>query len=828
MELDRSEQLADLLNALFRSSAELSRFLVLAGLDADVTRDLSRSDKASSKSVDTYAVARALVGRDLVDGEFFEALERRSPERAVDIRKVAETFRTPDPYPVPHLGLDTASGDEPSPYTDFAARLSATLDELPATEVGDQALDPDHWPWTAAASVLGSFAPLDLHPVQPLPSTDSLTALRDLVTANHHGLWVLRDEPRSACLQRLVGSGQIQVALDANRHVADRRRDLIGDLMQGSPYLQLPLMDRDELVDLDTVLGWLAPHVSWLPVSRTDVRAAAERRLLIDPLRSLVGTHFRGRTEELGLLRAHLDGRTGDQVLLLRGAGGSGKSTLLGHVILELEQRNSDDRVSFAYVDFDKTRHDPRNTTGLLRALAQQLRLLYATSSGAEDFAALESAYGGTDAARVADVLEIDVDADHEVLLDTLTGRLLARQDGRPLGEGEPPLLLFLDTFEEVVGEGPGAVQDVAALVGSLLERLPGMRVVVTGRSVPTTFAGRCVHRELGDLDRAAADAVLDHLGVREPAVRTLIYDGFGGNPLTLHLAAGAHLRAGGDADALHGVVPQSRTLSDAALEQVQGMLYSRILGHIKDPEVASVAHPGLAVRVVTIDVLRHVIAGPCGIDPARIDAVFDKLQREMSLFEVQADGALRHRSDVRRIMLRAMSDDPRRGPEVAAIHRGAVSYYQQQKGLPARTEELYHRLMSDEDPRTLDPLWSDAMIASLSSVLDEPLPARARRWLERRVDLGATVDETTEWEQEDWEANAHSRASSWLASMDPTSALSVLHERDTRLASSRLPALEVAAYLQLGQLDQASASLEEGLRLNRYGTDHHVSLALS
>lgn len=821
MDIERVDLLNDLLGALFRSRSELDRFLVLEGIDADPGRNVWHTEQ--SKSAEAYDVAQALIAQDQADGRFFAALERRFPERATDIQQVAERFRQPDPYP----GEETALGDDASPYADFTRRLSASLEALRVVDDTQLCLDDNHWPWTAPASVLGSFDPLDL---KQLPrsrvDTPPMTALRDLVSTGHDGNWVLREEIRSACLGELLRRQQVDEALNANRDLTDRRRDLLAALLQpASPVLPLAYMERDELVDLDAVLGWLAPFDVGLPVTRTDVRAAVERRLLIDPLQSLVGTHFQGRKEELALLNAHLDGTTDDPLLLLRGAGGSGKSTLLGHVILKLEGRYVGERVAFAYIDFDKTRHDPRDSAALLRELAKQLRLLYATTWAAEEFAAVEEAYDYTTSDRAAEILNIDID-DADLLLETLCDRLLTTREGA--GGDNPPLLLFFDTFEEVTAKGPGAVSDAATFVTDLWKRLPDMRAVIAGRTVPDTVRMPSSFRELGDLDPVAAQALLRHLGVLHEPVRQLVIDSFGSNPLTLRLAAEALQRVGRAVEAFRDVVPQSRALVDTAREQVQGMLYSRILGHIEDPEVASVAHPGLAVRLVTVDVLRDVLAGPCGIELGRAGEVFGKLRTEMSLFDVDADGSLRHRQDVRRIMLRVMHDDPQHAPSIADIHRRAVAYYHQRPGPVARTEELYHRLMNDEDPRNLDHLWEDFMVMGLSSALEEPLSPRAHRWLERRVVTGAAHDDVGEWEQEDWEANAYSRASSWLASGAPAEALDVLRERGDRLRPSRLYALEVAAQLSLGDVAAAATALETGMLRSQGSSDRRVTLELA
>ena len=79
-----------------------------------------------------------------------------------------------------------------------------------------------------------------------------------------------------------------------------------------------------------------------------------------------------------------------------------------------------------------------------------------------------------------------------------------------------------------------------------------------------------------------------------------------GGNPLSLHLAADVLNRTGEDPTRLIAV----------AEGNIQGQLYSRLLEHIRDPLVRAVAHPGLVVRRLTPEIIREVLAEPCGIAP--------------------------------------------------------------------------------------------------------------------------------------------------------------------------------------------------------------------
>src|SRR5262249_54021542 len=162
----------------------------------------------------------------------------------------------------------------------------------------------------------------------------------------------------------------------------------------------------------------------------------------------------------------------------------------------------------------------------------------------------------------------------------------------------------------------------------------------------------------------------------------------------------------------------------------------ARLLDHIKDPRVRAVAHPGLVVRRITPDVIRDVLAGPCGIAPmTQLDAaeVFDALRREATLCEPSpdGDGALVHRADVRALMLPGIQRD---APATTRhIHEAAVAYYAAEAylaALPAsdhvaRREELYHRLMLGQGSADLDRRWDPRAGQELAVAVDE-LPLRS------------------------------------------------------------------------------------------------------
>jgi hypothetical protein len=823
--------LNDLLLALFDSGTELRRFLVLAGLD-EVEHRLPAT-KGDSIRMTAAEAARALEELDLVKAPLFEALARRAPERAADIWGVALGYGVEPPHPTDatsaeEVELPPAAGVEqgvpPPPleddavqahYADFVKELESELAAAEPVDAQDEAMSPERWPWTGAAAVLGSFRPGDLRPLPERSATGfALVALADVVFTSTEGRWVLEEPVRLRALQRLAEEDALGDAIDANTQVDDAHRDWMRRLVDGESPGSLASLETRELTVLDTVTRWLEPLGLNLPVQRAAIYALMERRSLIDPLRKLVGTHFRGRADELARIDRHLRGEGDSSTMVIFGPGGSGKSSLLGKTLLELEERIASQPVSFVYVDFDKARHNPRNPRGLVEQIARQLRLLYAANlDQARDLAGLESAAAGTDLELAADVLDLETESaalDVEGLI-----RELATRIGRIPRAYPTPLLLIFDTFEEVQIQGPGAVKDVRDLVAKFQEALPKLRLIVSGRGDLSDFVaddpGSIV--ELGDLDAASADAVLESLGVSASEIRALIYQRFGGNPLTLHLAAEALARMGTAEKAFAGVLAQADALAAIGMEQIQGMLYDRILGHLEDPEVVKVAQPGLAARRVDIDVIRDVLAVPCELDPTRAEAIFDRLRREVSMFELDDDGALRHRQDVRRLMLRAMADDPEVAPKIADIHRRAVDFYAQRTGPKARSEEIYHRLMTGQDPRSLQSLWDPELRASLFAALEDPLPQAAKVWLRRRLGLIAADDERADWEQEDWEVEAADRARSWLASGDAKRAAEVLAERERRLPGSMLYPLDVYVRIDLGRLDDAGTVLERGMR---------------
>ena len=302
----------------------------------------------------------------------------------------------------------------------------------------------------------------------------------------------------------------------------------------------------------------------------------------------------------------------------------------------------------------------------------------------------------------------------------------------------------------------------------------------------------------LGPLLPTAAEALLANHLPPALAARTFLVSRMvqivGGNPLSLRLAA----------DMLSRETDQHvDELGEEALWQrvgdsiVQGQLYERIVGHIHEGPIQTLAIPGLVLRYVTWELIRDVLARPCGVevnDDATAQALFNHLAQEIAVVR-QADDTTKLvlRAELRRTVLDSFRKDVRSADKRRMIHEAAVAFYAPLPGPEHRAEEIYHRLWLDQEPSEIDARWLTGVELSLRSAVEE-LEGRARSYLASRV--GGIDDEAIARiaEPAEWEAHAEKRASDLLRMGLAHSALEVLQMRMDRLPASRLYLIESIA----------------------------------
>src|SRR5262249_23705018 len=151
------------------------------------------------------------------------------------------------------------------------------------------------------------------------------------------------------------------------------------------------------------------------------------------------------------------------------------------------------------------------------------------------------------------------------------------------------PYLLVLDTFEQVQYRGERQALSLWRLFGTLQQKFPFLRIVVSGRAQVTTLhldGELPTNLEVGDLDDESAIAFVMRLGVTSKETAETLVRQVGGVPLSLKLAA-TLLAKQPEAD----LKVKSRIWLRTADEVIQGTLFDRILGQISDGELRRLAH---------------------------------------------------------------------------------------------------------------------------------------------------------------------------------------------------------------------------------------------
>jgi hypothetical protein len=567
-----------------------------------------------------------------------------------------------------------------------------------------------------------------------------------------------------------------------------------------------PIQDLD--AERLAVLRRLTPALAdtpYAPASIADVDGVLARTRLLAPLQRMIGNnaeHFAGRHREQDLLRTFvgaLDAQTWlgavdrvvgavqasfagrARIMVLHGPGGVGKSSLLGKFLIDHVGRRAAQPIPFAYVDLDRPDIEGYEAGAVfaeaLRQLgAQRPQLSEAVSQALAPLRTIRQAETATESSLPdTPVHQADAVAWFNSVIKQITGT--------------PALLLVLDTFEEAQRYGVEVVDRLLGLLGRACEADPRLYVVLSGRSsIASIDAGAARVKTdalaLANLETSdAVDALRRHLvrfGVRPPSPTVLasIVADIGGHPLSLVLAARIIKQQG--VSALTGIQSRRYLIFKVANAEIQTILYERLLGHLGDGRLEKIAHPGLALRRLTADVIRKVLAEPCQLvlesDESAND-LFQRLEGEAWLLDPD-DGpepALKHRADVRTLMLPLI--DREYGALVAKIDTNAVAYYAGRDSVIDRAEEIYHRLRLGQTRSDIEPRWLPEAENRLRPALDD-LKGNAHVLLASL--LGITVDPAVRKAASDseWQRSALVAARNFRLRNNYAAARSALLER--------------------------------------------------
>ncbi|MFI1869797.1 ATP-binding protein [Streptomyces jumonjinensis] len=600
-----------------------------------------------------------------------------------------------------------------------------------------------------------------------------------------------------------------------------------------------------ELADTLRAVLWLSmvPGMTGLP-GIAGLQHRLEQARLLQPLERLVQQPFQGRTAELDRMRRFACARpaggpgpgTDSPGLIIHGPGGMGKSTLLAKFLLDGIHGHTSG-FPFAYIDFERPTLSVQEPITLIAEMARQLAIQYPDHHPELDALVDEchqtarSQREGQDRvtqlhglATTRSVLGRSSSQEFQLLATERETGLIRRiaeilvraVAGRD--QGDVPFIMVIDSFEEAQYRGSPVLGRTWAIIASLLAGYPRLRVVVSGRSSidhPMRFVIP-EEIELAELDQSAAVGLLESCGVTDPAVARVLADRVGGHPLSLKLAARAAALAASEAEGTEELIRSLPVRRDEFFRRVdqmlvQGVLYDRILHHIADPDVRRLAHPGLVLRVITPEIIKEVLAEPCGLrvrTPEEAARLFDELSR-LDLVEPAGPGAVRHRADVRAIMLRLPGSD--HTDVMRIVERRAVDYYAARDGLEERAEEIYHRLRLGENPRTVEERWLPGVERFLGGARQD-MPQQAVALLTAKLGGDAPNQVMADADQEDWERIAAREVEDLLTQGFAEAAFTRLGERRPWTPCSPLHSLLAETLNRLGRQAEARATVSEAI----------------
>ncbi|MEU5806322.1 ATP-binding protein [Streptomyces sp. NPDC047718] len=620
--------------------------------------------------------------------------------------------------------------------------------------------------------------------------------------------------------------------------------------------------DAEVLADTLQAAVWLSlvPGATGVP-DPAQVQLRLERARLLQPLRYLVQNPFCGRAAELEELRAYALDDTGGPVeqppLLIHGLAGIGKSTLLATFLLDIRD-DVPGGFPFAYIDFERPTLSVHEPASLIAEAARQLGIQYPDHRAAFDALAGEceetartqreeqntvdelnqlsttrSGAGRASAERFNTLAR-----ERETALIRRGAELVRQAVGAPAGAPGPPLVIAVDSFEAAQYRANPVLGRLWAMWAALQQAYPRLRWIVAGRASVNHPARAAEPRviALGELEPEAAVELLTSCGIADPAMARALAERVGGHPLSLKLAAHAAVaeqQSGSLGDLMHSLdalegMPAARRGFYRNVDRtiVQGALYGRILNRIPKPDVRALAQAGLALRTITPELIREVLAEPCGLpvdSAAEARRLYGGLAR-LDLMEPAGVGALRHRADLRTIMLR--QTDTARTDLMRRVGQRAVAYYAAREGPAARAEEIYHRLRLGEDPRAVEERWEDGVERHLDDAVEDMAP-RSAAFLSRHLGGHTPEGVLRGADREDWEGITAQEVEDLLTQGLTEQAAARLAEHRPWTPGSRLYPLLVTTLERSGRLKEARAVAEDAADLAEEARDADAQLEL-
>ena len=665
------------------------------------------------------------------------------------------------------------------------------------------------WSYREAAAVLASF---DYESLQPLgdvpPSSTAKTELLadcDIVYLPNDSInWTLRTSIRRAALHRLLSENRITAALNSNpERPASPEQRVLERFLSGITSIGAIVRSPDERKALLGVIDWLSgvPEFEGKLPNTEVVKQRIAREQLFEPFQDLVGNSFAGRRTELKRLADYVGVHDAYSrlesfkrffsiherpPLFINGPGGCGKSTLVAKFILDHTLIEETSRFPFAYLDFDRVGLVAEEPITLLADVMRQLAIQFPEMSDSHRKLANEWSSHFSQRLTSLDQVGFGGDSPKRIRKEEREHFLVQFADFvNNLKSRDAPLLLVLDTFEEVQFRSAAFADEVLDFLNDLQARVPKLRSVLSGRNDIESTEYEVDVVAIGNFDREAAVSYLGARGLPDSEIAGKIFDQVGGSPLVLRLAADVARLEEVDATGIGGL--SSSWLSLFAKQSIEVVLYKRILHHVKDKRVAQLAYPGLILRQVTAPILQEVLGPACKVEIASADdakQLVKVIRNQLSTILVPSSEdreILIHRPDMRAILLRDVNEralkDSAFGKKLKKIHDEAIKFYGKFNDPANRAEEIYHRLSLGVEREILASRWMDGLRPFLGSSIRE-LPSQSQIYLAARLEFELPEEYWTEANDEDWALYASRKTNQQLDLQKPFDALKMLEQR--------------------------------------------------
>ncbi len=535
-------------------------------------------------------------------------------------------------------------------------------------------------------------------------------------------------------------------------------QQVIDRILEGPPY-DLDRIKEELLPYWQQAVRWFGPVEPQLPTA-VEVNQNLEKRRVRSRLEKITGQDFRGRRQELALLKAWYEN---DEMgpMVVSGIGGMGKSALVAKFALSLPET-----AVLLWLDFDRADLAPDDAVSILSLMMEQMALQ----------------------------------------LPDFTGRTISEADwkrfageiGTAIAEG-PGCLLVLDGFE--VAQHFKQYQEIWEVLEIILSQASNLRVIVSGRAPVREL--KLNDRKAGSLplEKLAEEDVVSWLrthGIEDPEVVMKITRISRGMPLILRMAV--YLVDKGEVKVIEDL-PQN--LHDILIE---GYLYQRILDRVVDPELMSVAREALVLRRLDPQILNAVITGKA-LKGMEVEDVYTRLQHEISLVDDEAltlptggDGSLALRPEVRCATLCLLEHEDQ--ALVRELDTRAVAWYAEQDlTQPENAAELVYHSLRLKNLARAKAAWLPEC-ASLLKFAEEELPEDAkaeRKWLREQLAGTGGDGDLKIWEQE-----AVQRIRSSLSRGLERTLFGILGEKTQRSENSPLIFYDAWACFKVGDLQAA------------------------